>query len=308
MPIVLLPSATGQVGWALYGVDGIEHTLDLDLTGYGVLVGATGRFNAPRSIATQAVPLREGLRVVRANVGAQEMTIPVYISGATLAVLLDRVGWLSRWLETDEDHYAYLRYTRPDATRREVAVQYRGGLEGDESFRNAMLVDGGAYMTVVLDLLAPDPAWYDLTDTEPEPYAIGSVTATWPYSWPLVLTSSEVLAVASIDNGGDLPAYPVWTVTGPSSDLTLTNHTTGEVLRVAHALAAGQTLAIDTRPRYLRSSDWQVYDAAGANLYTAASGTLWTLPSGISTIQVTVAGATSASSVQLAYRRRWRGP
>jgi hypothetical protein len=41
------------------------------------------------------------------------------------------------------------------------------------------------------------------------------------------LSASSVLGASSIDNPGDVPAWPLWTVQGPTTQVQLTNTTTG---------------------------------------------------------------------------------
>ena len=50
-----------------------------------------------------------------------------------------------------------------------------------------------------------------------------------------------------INNTGDAVAYPVWTATGPGSNLHLTNMTTGDEFLLVHNILPGETVVIDCR-------------------------------------------------------------
>jgi thiol-disulfide isomerase/thioredoxin len=50
-----------------------------------------------------------------------------------------------------------------------------------------------------------------------------------------------------INNTGDGVAYPVWTITGPGSNLHLENVTTGEDFLLVHDIKLGETVVVDSR-------------------------------------------------------------
>lgn len=303
MPFTLdaAPSAAQAFSWR--DPDGMEHLLDVSTTGYGVGTELAGWWNAGRSIVEQRTPFQDGALVRRVNVETYHGTLPLTVFGDTLLQLVERVEALPRWFDTREDRPGYFIRTRPDGTRREIPAYYLDGLTGDEGLRAAGMWDGG-YMQLVLGLLAPDP-WQDEADTTLTWEGPQANTAWFPMTFPWSLSASNVLVNQAIANDGDLDAWPVWTVTGPSDDLTLTNQTTGETFHLDWEILAGRTVVVDTRPtRKL------VYDPLGGSLfpYLTPASSLWPLARGANRVTVSLGGATAASRVELAYRQKYWSP
>jgi hypothetical protein len=72
---------------------------------------------------------------------------------------------------------------------------------------------------------------------------------------------SAIIATFSAVNDGDVPVYPVIKVTGPMSNITITNSTTGDSFSLG-------TIAVDSGDIYtidLRDGDKQVYDLNGTD-------------------------------------------
>lgn len=165
----------------------------------------------------------------------------------------------------------------------------------------------------VLQFFAPDPFWYDEAATV-VPFTTGGNTyGFFPIPNPITgsmitLASSEVFGGVTIDNDGDVPVFPVWTVTGPGSSITLRNLTTGRLLSLTAAggltLLAGETLTIDTRPGETLLAVGSV-EVAG---YLTDASELWPLALDTNSVQVEMTGATSDSSVELSYTRGWLTP
>ncbi|WP_073839550.1 phage tail domain-containing protein [Micromonospora sp. CB01531] len=105
------------------------------------------------------------------------------------------------------------------------------------------------------------------------------------------VSASQAIGTITLENPGDAPAYPVWTVNGPGKDFKaylgngLGFHWTG-------TLAADETLTIDTRTG-------SVVDGTGANRYSAmaAAPRLWSVPPGTTTATASLEN-TSAGTVQ----------
>lgn len=60
------------------------------------------------------------------------------------------------------------------------------------------------------------------------------------------ISASNSVGSARIDNPGDVPAWPVWTITGPCDNAAI--GMPGAQIVIPFALTAGQWLTIDTRP------------------------------------------------------------
>lgn len=202
-----------------------------------------------------------------------------------------------------------LRHTRLDGTRRVLHCEYDDGFGVSQ-------IDGvwrqGVQMAV-LQFYAADPVWYDDADTT-VPFTTSSGGSFLPIPNAgtgsfVTIVGSEVFGNATILNSGDVPIYPVWTITGPGSNITLRNVTTGEVLALTAngglSLSAGQVLTVDTR---IGSTKLQLADATNEAGYLTDASLLWTIGRGTQVLRVEMSGSTGASSVSLAYRKGFLVP
>jgi hypothetical protein len=153
-----------------------------------------------------------------------------------------------------------------------------------------------------LQFWAPSPWWRGtpLTYT----YSLAAPTAFFPFP-PLVLSATTIAGTATFDlSDTDAPTYPTWTVTGPGSQLTLTNSTTGQSLTLNAAIGDGRTVTIDTRPGYqsVRRDD-------GTNLFgsLASDPALWPLLDAVNAVSATLTNAGAASRIALSADRLYSG-
>ncbi len=125
--------------------------------------------------------------------------------------------------------------------------------------------------------------------------------------FPLRLTSSQIAVDSTVTNAGDVATWPVWTIKGPGTTITLRNLTTGEnLIFLSTVLGSGESIAIDTRPG-LKT----VTKQDGSNLFNDldVTSSLWALPRGDSAIRLEMSGVdATASSLQLNYRQRYLSP
>ncbi|MGW0920079.1 phage distal tail protein [Streptomyces sp. NPDC002755] len=188
-----------------------------------------------------------------------------------------------------------LTLTEPDGATRTIGAYYTGGIEGDESLDAA----GERWCINAITFNCPSPYWIG-----------GDVTHTWKLSvggdfypfLPLEVGDSQVLGAVTVDNVGDDRAFPVWTIKGPATSVTLTNSTSGQTLVLTRTITGTDTIIIDTRERQ------QTALLNGAtNLWPNLSDAseLWALDEGVNDLTLTVAGATSATSVSMTYQPRY---
>ena len=180
------------------------------------------------------------------------------------------------------------------APERELVCRYVGGLQWTE--------DQPTLMKQVIAFRAFDPFWRDTVDATGS-WTLGD-TGVWLPFPPVKVVASDLFAAAAPDNDGDVEAWPVWTVSGPTTSVTLANVTTGRSLKVAVALTAGETLTIDTRP-----AAKTVVDQDGTNRFATLDSViddLFPFVRGVNTINITIAGGEGVTTeVALAWRRRW---
>jgi hypothetical protein len=183
--------------------------------------------------------------------------------------------------------------------KRSLTCYCTGGMEGDEAIDVTL---PGHWWKVALKFYAEDPWWYG--DAASINLGLGAGANFFPI-FPLVLAPSTVQGTFTVDlSAADAVSYPLWTVTGPGSALSLTNQTTGQVITVNAALAAGQSMIIDTRPGFqsVRLDD-------GTNLMgaVATDPALWPLVEDVNTVTAQLTGATSDSRITGVYAPRFSG-
>lgn len=188
-----------------------------------------------------------------------------------------------------------LTSVQPDGEVRTITCRYTAGMEGDEGLDAA----GRAWTIVTITLHAASPFWLGGTVSQQWSSPGGGM---WLPVLPLAVSQSQVLGATVATNPGDDIAYPVWTINGPASSVTLTNSTTGESLLLTQVINLGDTIVIDTRERQQTALLNGV-----TNLWPnlSSSSVLWGLAAGDNQLQLTVAGSSSASSVRLDYTPRY---
>jgi hypothetical protein len=115
------------------------------------------------------------------------------------------------------------------------------------------------------------------------------------------LDPSQTLGDFTMENTGDAPAYPVWTVKGAASAFTITS-STGEAFSWAGTLTDGQSIVIDSKLASV------VNGSTGASRYSelGPAPRLWRVPPGITTAHVAVTGSDASTRVVVEWRaRKW---
>lgn len=261
------------------------------------LAGRLGAWMPPVSFVEEAVPLQPGARLRQVKVGVREVDVPLLLRAPSEPALRTSVRALLRSFNPSRGD-GKLRVRAADGSERELTCRYAGGFEGDEG----PAAKGNLSQRVVLIFRAADPYWYARTGVQTI-YTLGSPATFFPF-FPLRLSSSTIFADATVANAGDVEAWPVWQLTGPGVDPVLRNLTSGELMSLSLTLAAGESLAIDTRPG--RKS---VTADAGSNQFGAlsAASVLWALQAGDNAVRVEMSGATADSQVSLSYTPRYLG-
>lgn len=120
---------------------------------------------------------------------------------------------------------------------------------------------------------------------------------------PFNISAPPLSGTKYVDNPGDVPAYPTWTVTGPFSSASLTLGSA--TISIPFSRSAGQQVIID-------SERATITDANGATLWPqmgSAAVDLSPIPPGHQPVGITVNDASDGSAVVVAltplYRRAW---
>lgn len=266
--------------------------------GYRVLDETVGLNSPSYRIATEQYAGVDGVTVVAVSADARELVLALMVQANDQAAFRARVAALTRAMRPKAGP-GQLVVADEYGVERQLTCYYTSGLEGNEA-RGTKLA--GRWWKAAVHLLADDPWWYGTERTVD--VGLGAPTVFFPI-FPLVLSPSTVQGQFTVDlSDADDASYPVWTITGPGSALTLTNDTTGRSIEINATLTSGQSMIIDTRPEELsiRRDD-------GTNLMGGVVGepVLWPLIAGINEVTAALTGATSASRISGAYRPRYAG-
>lgn len=188
-----------------------------------------------------------------------------------------------------------LTLTEPDGATRSIGAYYQSGMEGDESLDAA----GERWCINAITFGCPSPYWIG-EDVTVEWKA--GASGTFLPVLPLTVGDSQTLGAVTVDNDGDDVAYPLWTITGPATNISLTNTTSGGTLVLPKTLTSSDTVVIDTRERRqtaLLNGTTNLWP----DLSTAS--TLWPLQPGINNLTLTVTASGAATRVRMTYQPRY---
>jgi hypothetical protein len=100
--------------------------------------------------------------------------------------------------------------------------------------------------TYEVELVAEDPYWHGAVVARTFRGATEEPFVPEGGGPPFTISSASNLSSAVIENPGDVPVWPVWTITGPTTAVTL--GVDGHEIGVAGDLDEGDVLVIDTHP------------------------------------------------------------
>lgn len=261
--------------------------------GVTALAGFAGTGLAPRT-AQWFEGAGDGATWRGSRTGPRTLVMPIDIIGPDRTALLEQMGLIALLLDQNATP-PRLRLIEPSGDIWVTQVVLIAGLDDWTWGRET---DGRTRVRTSLTLMSGDPHWTRETASDFEVVVSNAGRGLLPKLSQLRLTSSQAMGSRTVESPGDTRAYPVWQITGPGANPTLVG-AAGEVLRWEGTLAAGEVLTIDTQRN-------TVTDQSGANRYDrlAPAPRFWSIRPGISTVSVTMDGATSASRITCAWRPR----
>lgn len=257
---------------------------------------AAGRFAPPTVREEDDVPGEPGSRLRAIKHAPREFSLALWIEDTDPAALRRQMRDLVFRMDPVRGD-GRIRVSSPAGDQREIHCRVVGGLEMSEVLGET---SADTVQRAVATFRAVDPYWYWVSDLVTE-FEAGDPPSFFPI-FPLRLASSEVFVDASVDNPGDVEAWPVWRITGPGTGLVLRNLSTGEVFDADITLASGERVVIDTRPgaKTITRSD-------GTNLWTEVDemSWMWALQRGTTLLRIEMTGTTpGVSKARLEFRPR----
>lgn len=216
---------------------------------------------------------------------SRDIDLPVTVLGSSRDDVEAKLRRLSNAL-SDRVGTPKLRVTYGDGSSWELDVHYVGGAETQHGSDA-----GDFFCTWAMTLQAPDPYWVSTTAQQ---YAVkasgatrgllGAPVGTTATLSALRVSTSQAIGTLAVENTGDVDAYPVWVIDGPSTNVAVTIGGVG--FAYTETLVAGDRITIDTRTA-------TVTNASGTNKYSklGTAPKLFRIPPGTSTLSITATGA-----------------
>lgn len=245
------------------GGDGSEWSLSDSTDGTVMMPGVRGLTMPPivhHRAAHASVP---GARWRGLQVDVREAFWPLQVYSD-----LGSVDWINKdrafWKSLDPERTGTWVVTTPDGQSRSIKLRFTS--DGTDGFDHDVALRGWSNYGITLE--AEQPFW------EGEP-VIGSWKAgsavpffTAPGGPSFTISPSGTLAEAQIANPGDVEAYMVWRVYGPTTAATVGIN--GLTITIPFAIPSGQVLEIDTSP----SGQTALLGPAAGPLTTDMTGSL----------------------------------
>jgi hypothetical protein len=281
--------------WLWAGANGVVTDLTAWSAGSYVLGdGITGQVAPTYDFATRQTAGVDGEQLDQVTPQAGALALPIDFVASDGAELRARLRALTHALRPRAG-LGKLTAVADDGTARVLPCYYRKGLES------------GTYRVTrfraVLEFWAPVPWWRG--NPVSVGYGLAAPTPFFPIL-PIVLSASTITGATTVDlSDTDSPTYPVWTITGPGTQLTLSNsydqaqddgttRTVTQTLVLNSVIGDGQTVTIDSRP-----AQQTVTRSDGVNLfpYLGSDPALFPLVDGINTVQAVLTNAGAASRI-----------
>ena len=220
--------------------------------------------------------------------GVRDIDMAITVLGDTQEQVQTKLRRLSRLLQ-DTSGPTIIRATFSSGDSVSLQAHYVGGAEsswGDSA--------GQFWNKWVVSLKCPNPYWQS-DILEEFTVTTGNLgRGLLPQLSKLKVTSSQVFGIITVDNAGDVPAYPVWFIRGPISDVVISNGT--QSFSFIESVLDGETITVDT-------ATGKVTDDQGTNRYSilGPAPKLFRVDPGVSSISVDGVAATAAAEVRLDY-------
>lgn len=220
--------------------------------------------------------------------GVRDVDLPITVLGTDRNTVQTKLRRLSRLLQ-DTSGPTKIKATYSSGETLTLDAHYVGGAESQWG------TDAGlVWNKWVLSFQCPNPYWESDALEEFRVTTGNTGRGLLPQLSKLKVTSSQVYGVITVDNSGDVPAYPVWFIRGPISDVVISNGT--QSFSFTETVNDGETITVNT-------ATGEVTDDLGTNRYSilGPAPKLFRIDPGVSSISVNGVAATQAAEVRLDY-------
>jgi len=278
-----------DVNYSLTGANG--DTITFDYQSY-VLNPEFAGFGIPPAQVRIEPSAGDGGVYRHSKKGVRDLDIPVTIFGANREEVQTKLRRLSRLVQ-DSAGPTTIRANYSNGDSLSLEGHYVGGAE------SVWGTDAGLiWNRWVLSFQCPQPFWESGTQETFEIFTEATGRGLLPELTKLKLRSGSVFGVINVNNEGDVPAFPIWTFTGPLNNIEVVSGT--NTFSFATDIGGDEVITIDTENGTVVNQD-------GVNRY-AYLGTapkLFRIEPGTSTITINAQPQTEAAEVELTYSPRF---
>lgn len=274
-----------NVNYSLVGANGDE--IEFDYSTYVLNPNFVG-FGIPPAQVRIENSAADGGVFRHSKRGVRDVDLPITVIGTSRSDVQTKLRRLSRLLQ-DTSGPTQIKANYSDGETLTLNAHYVGGAESQWG------TDAGlVWNKWVLSFQCPSPYWESETVEEFRVTTGNTGRGLLPQLSKLKVTSSQVYGVITVDNSGDVPAYPIWFIRGPISDVVVSN---GEQsFSFTESVLDGETITVNT-------ATGEVTDDLGTNRYSilGPAPKLFRIEPGVSSISVNGVAATQAAEVRLDY-------
>lgn len=262
--------------------------------GVTTLSGATGFGMPDFTYYETASPSFDGSLVRGVRAGARDINLPLLLWGSNRAQCLENFHGLLSALNPRNGMGTLTVAPADGSPARSIGAYYNGGFAGQDDDQ----AWGMSHMTAVLALRCPQP--FFLGDPTVTTLQIAYGDTFFPVL-PVQLVANQILGNTTLINDGDADAFPIYTITGPVANPSITNITNGTYIRFTTTLSAGDSITIDTREGV------KTVTKNGTNFYSSllSGSTLAPLQPGANQMTFTMANATIDTQTTITFQKRY---
>ena len=276
------------MNYSLVGANG--DTIAFDYANYVLNPEFTG-FGIPPAQVRIEQSAGDGGVFRHAKKGVRQVDLAVTVLGTDRGDVQTKLRRLSRLLQNSSGP-TKLVATYTDGARLELTGYYVGGAESQWGTDAGLI-----WNRWVISLQCPNPYWQSGIQESFNIGTGGTGRGLLPQLTKLKVSSSSTLGVVTVNNAGDVPAFPIWVITGPVVDLEITN---GVQRFGFDQIFSGEVITVNTETATVTNAD-------GENQYFRLDPVpkLFALPPGTTGINVNGLETDLNFNVQLTYSPRF---
>lgn len=271
-----------------------------DLTGwvnFTMLRGLKGQYQPDTDLLEDRTPQQPGSYLAATLVNARTLTIPLLYESTSRQGFIDLRRTLAAKL-SPEQGAGFITYTDTNGVARKLNEVYvTGGLQGNTSEK----ISGVGWEKAILRVKALDPYWYatSLTSSSFTQTAASGTFLDNPWL-PLKLADTALYGNKTINNPGDVTAYPYWHITGEFTSISLVNETTDKTLTLVYSLGDAEAITIDCRQRRSQTPNGKKVLYGSADLFQYLTKyDFWGLQPGDNVVRIEAENTGSGTSFEI---------